>query len=121
MANEITVSAALQIEKGNLSMTVPSSRQQIDMTGTRASHALQTIGTTYEAISAGDITSAGWCRILNIDSTNYVEIGLEVSSTFYPMFKLLPGHWVQGPLSVLTLFAKANTAACDILVTLVEA
>ena len=74
---------------------------------------LQNIGTTYEAISFGDITP-GLVFAKNLDDTNYVELGLDVSLTFYPLIKLEPGDECVFRLAgSVSLYGKANTAAVD--------
>ena len=55
----------------------------------------------------------------NLDETNYVEVG---ATTGVYNLKLMPGDTV-GPLrwNGTTMYAKANTAPCNIEVLLVEA
>ncbi|MBT8200072.1 MAG: hypothetical protein KJO36_06110 [Acidimicrobiia bacterium] len=76
----------------------------------------QSIGTTHETITvSGDMTTEGWCLIKNLDTTNYVEIGRDVGASFYPVMRLRATEfalfrWSPG----VTLYAKADTAACVI-------
>lgn len=70
----------------------------------------QTIGTSYEAIAIGDVATAGVAVFKNLDATNYVEIGVEVSAAFYAFAKLKPGEAYPIRLASGTIFAKANTA-----------
>ena len=35
----------------------------------------------------------GFCRILNLDPTNYVTVGVESGGVFYPFMEMLPGEF----------------------------
>jgi hypothetical protein len=120
MASEIQVISRLNVTKGNLSLdrfiTINA-----DMSGTHASFIVQNIGTSYEALSIGsDVAASGYAFIRNYDSTNYVEIGRVVSSTFYPAIKLKAGETALFRIGG-ALFGQANTAACDVEITVLEA
>lgn len=112
MPDEITIISGLSVTKTNLTATIPTTSASVDLSGTKFIRNCQIIGTTYEAITVGDLGSAGWCYIKNTDATNYVEIGLEVAAAFYPFVKILAGE-TAGPfrLATLTIFGKANTAS----------
>jgi len=120
MADEITIIAGISVAKSNLSATIPTTSSTVDLSGTKFIRNCQAVGTTYEAVSVGDLSSAGWCMIKNLDTTNYVEFGVEVSAAFYPFVKILPGE-TAGPFKLATLsaFARANTASvvADIFIT----
>lgn len=82
---------------------------------------VQTIGTTYEALTVGaDVATAGWAFFRNLDATNFVEIGLEVSSAFQTLMKLMPGECALLPLATKALYARANTAAVKLDFTILE-
>lgn len=72
-----------------------------------------TIGTTYEALLLGDVaTNGGPGYFENMDDTNYVDVGLEVSATFIPFIRLFPGQRVAiCSLPNRNVFARFNTAA----------
>lgn len=112
MANEITASAQLAVRSGNLDQTV-SKRAQFDLTDTTppVASGVATIGTTHEAIPMGDVSTAGWCFLMNVGATNEIEVGVDVSSTFYPFASLEPGEFAVLPLGTNAPYAKADTAA----------
>jgi hypothetical protein len=87
-----------------------------DTAGSKWSGEIQAIGfATHEVLDIGsDIATAGWAFLRNQDATNYVEIGLVVTATFYPFAKLMPGEWAIIPLGTLSIYAKANTASVDL-------
>lgn len=113
MANEITVSAKLNVTKGSL-----SDSRSLSGSFTLAADpplkigGIASIGTSsHEALPMGDLTTAGWCYFKNLDGTNYVQIGTDVSSSFVPFLKLKAGE-PAGPLRLGTNapYAKANGA-----------
>jgi hypothetical protein len=114
MANEITVTSGLQIIKGSLSQSANTSSFQANLTGVRVNRTTQAVATTHEAFAAGDLATAGVARFTNLDTTNYVEIGVDVGGTFYPLMKILAGETWQTRLSILTFYLRANTAAVNV-------
>lgn len=111
MTAEIKLNYTLSATKGGLRMAPPNKALTIDLAGSRKSGGVQDIGTTQEQIVFGsDMASVGWGELVNLDSTNYVEIGQLVSGTFYPIIKLLPGESCPVRLATSTVYARANTA-----------
>ena len=122
MANEITITTGIQIQKGSLNRLIPTRSFSADMAGTRVIQNVQAVGTTHEALVVGDLASAGYCTITNLSTTNYAELGVDVAATFYPVVRIDPGK-SAGPfkLSSLTRHVQANTAAVDLDITITEA
>jgi hypothetical protein len=121
VANEISLSTRLKVKKGSLAFDTGTVTQQANLSGTRFHHVVTNVGTTYQslAIPAG-IGTPGESFFKNTDATNFIEIGLEVASTFHPLVKLKPGRTARLPLSTDALFARANTAAVDLEVFVLE-
>lgn len=97
--------------------------QELEWSGSRHFKDKQNIGTTYEALSLGGVTTVGSiARFKNLDSTNYVEIGKEIAGPAFDGFcRLGPGlksGWI--PLSSVSLFGRANTAAVDLEIEVIE-
>jgi len=115
MANEITITTNLRCVNGNLRITPSSVQTQFDQTTARGGGpGVVAIGTTEETISFGDI-SPGWVRLTNLDDTNYVQLGF--ATTDYGMRLLAEKGVALFYLeSGATIYAKANTASCDVLV-----
>lgn len=118
---EIQLTTRLQVAKGYLKLT-RDRIQNISMTGTRYSAGVQDIGfAAHEALTIGsDVGTAGWGEFRNLDTTNFVQIGLDVAGTFYPFAKLLPGESFPVPLATKDLYAKADTAAVQLELTVLE-
>lgn len=114
MANEITLRWNMSVEKGNLDRRKAPDTQSITLNAASPAVAggVQNIGTTYEAITLGDISTNGVSWFKNLDATNYVEIGVEVAATFYPLVRLNAGESYPFRLAQgVTPYARANTAA----------
>lgn len=114
MANEITLNNSLVLQNGNVNSAFATS-MQLAQTSARFDAGVQNIGTTHELIALkSDIATPGMSAFQNNGPTNYVEIGIVVSSTFYPVVKLKVGESAQFRISSNPLYAKANTAAVDL-------
>lgn len=116
MANEIQVSGQLNVAKGNLSAVhAVSGIHTLNAASPAKAAGIAAIGTSQEAVSIGDVATAGWAMFKNLDSTNYLEIGIEITGTFFPFLKLKAGE-AAGPLrlGVNSIYARANTAACKL-------
>lgn len=114
MANEITLAATLQLENGNLKDERKLTRLQATQTTADSAGGSQSIGfAAHEAIALGDVSTAGYVYIRNIDGTNFVEIGVDGAGTFYPCVKLLAGEVALFRAGGV-LYAKADAAAVKI-------
>ena len=122
MADEIGLSIDLRVSKGSLSIAKPL-LAQIDMAGTRYSSGVQAIGfAAHEQIGLGaDVGTKGWAIFLNLDATNFVQIGRDVAAAFVPHDKLLPGEFCVSRLSAGGVYAQADTAGCDLEFIILEA
>ena len=117
MANEKTVSITLSVKNGDLDRTSKVNNLKLDQTNARAASDTQTVGTTEELLAVGDLTTPAECYLRNLDATNFVTVGVKPASTYYPVFRLKANS--KMPLcglieSGVSLYVKADTAACDI-------
>lgn len=120
MADEITVITGLHVSKGGSAQQIGPVRETVDMTGEGFVWHRQTIGTSAEAVTIpSDIGTAGWCHVRNRDATNYVT--LRIGSGGSDFAKLLAGESALFRLASSSLYALANTAACEIEYLIVEA
>lgn len=116
MANEIKITTAMQFANGNLdSLTIPTRTQKITQNTAAPARAggSQTIGfAAHEALVVTDITTLGVAHFRNRDATNFVQIGVDVAGTFYPLVRLNAGEeWIFRLSQGITPYAKADTAA----------
>jgi hypothetical protein len=114
MADEIRVSLKLTARKAG-AVAEHSLAYNVDMAGDDMLQATQVIGTSAELVTLGEITGAPGCLMLvNLDATNFVEIGGDEGLTVFKL-KILPGEAAFVTLSSATLYALADTAAVRIL------
>lgn len=126
MADEITIVSYLADTSGGSTVVSDPSTVTLreDQTGTKKTHNQQTVGTSWELVSLGDILSdsgtVGWVRLKNLDATNSVEVAVDNAGS-YKCGKMQPGMpWGPCELSNVTsgqIWVKANTAACQVMVT----
>ena len=80
------------------------------------------VGTTEENILTTEVGTEGWVALLNLDAANYVEWGASATT---PTIATI-GRLEAGEMAVFrmepgtTLRAKANTAACEVEVWVLE-
>ena len=119
MANEIKVRPYVSLTKVNAKIALAPGTISITQTGNGFYHNVSSIGTSEESIATfGDVASEGIVYIRNLDATNYVQIGF--ATGVYGM-RLAAGHIAQFTAEPgLTVYFKANTAACNVEVFVAE-
>lgn len=123
MANEITVTNGLRVEKGSLRVTRDVIATQYDLSGGRVQFTVQNIAVTATNIDTGDLTTAGWAMFRNLNATHFVDVGpLDGSNSLVSFMRLQPSER-QGPIRLnnLSIAAIANTASVDLEVVIFEA
>jgi hypothetical protein len=123
MADQIEFRAALKFTKGELKHTVEQTLKQVTTLGKRVYDVVLTVGTTEESVgpSFGDINTEGIFWIMNMDATNFVEMGYSTGvygQYLYPTDTGIPAVGYLKPNA--TIYLKANTAACEVRVIVYE-
>jgi hypothetical protein len=59
----------------------------------------------------GDVLTAGYAFFRNLDTVNFVHVGIDVGGTFYPFLKLFPGQVGIAPLGTNSPYARFDTLA----------
>ena len=141
MANEAVIYSGLQIINGdwNVPMGVPS--YVADVTGikgpTPGALAVSVAGTN---VDLSQLTTPGWCKIINLSTVNFVEWGVYDPETtkFYPIGEIPAGKWIVFKFSrnfaweygvgtgttgaeTNVLRLRADTAVCNVSVEAYEA
>jgi hypothetical protein len=116
MANEITITLQTLLRNGGLSDNHSSGSIAVDQASAKVLRNVQTIGTVQEALVLGDITTPGYCVFINLDITNFVEIGVTGSM----FLKLKPGEQAICRLTTTAPFAKADTASVELFYIMYE-
>lgn len=120
MANEGYIAINLRASKNGASIA-QSMSQRFDMAGAELVQNTQNIGTTSELLTFGNITGTPQSVLIrNLDTTNFVEIGGDSGLTVFKT-KILPGQAMYFNPSSATVYAKANTAAINVLILAIEA
>lgn len=140
MAKEASVSASLRINKGNLQYQSQPQSFNCDVSGLKGpTPGAIDVPLGGVAVDLSALTTPGFYRILNLDSTNYVELGIRDpgADIFYPLHEVGPGETYVGKFSrnILEEYAgtgtgttapgnqvwlKANGAACIVVVEAFE-
>lgn len=117
MADEITINLRLQVSNGFLVHREDPGVLGVTMTGKNGTGGIQNIvagGTAGETITMGDTGTAGYAFFRNTDTANFVEIGIQVTGTFYPFVKLKAGESCVLRLGTNTPYARSNTATTNL-------
>lgn len=121
MAGEISLLNRMKLSNGLLKTEFATGQLSLDQSAAVVYDAVHAIGTSEESIGTfGDVSSEGLCFLYNLDDTNYVQWGF--ATTVYGG-RLKPAH---APAqfnceSGLTLYLKADTAACNVRVIVLDA
>jgi len=114
MANEINTVFTFRAVKGFLDIT-RSVNKSITLSAAAPAPAglTQAIGfAAHEALTVGDVGTLGWAWFRNLDATNFVQIGVDVAATFYPLVRLNAGEAGCFRLAHgITAYAQADTGA----------
>jgi len=140
MANEASIRSGLEVTIGNLSFVSTPGQFRGNVPGTTFVIAPGQFSATLAGIDVdfSSFTLAGYCLITNLDTTNFVTLGIWDGVTFYPMTEILAlekyamrlsrdlteefgtGTGTTGP-PINTLRIKADTAVCTVNVEAFEA
>lgn len=129
MAQTVTVSASLVASytpttgtARNANAAIPTTSFPIVASAPRMATAIvQNVGTSEEALNKGDCTSFGWVMIKNLDPTNFVTLRSVTATAGSAFAKLLAGEGLLIPSRQTNIYAIADTAACDVEITPVDA
>lgn len=121
MSNELKVVTSMSYSKGNVKLGVAENNQYVDVSGDHSVHRTQEVGfAAHEALDVGEITTVGWGYFRNLDSTNYVEIGIDDGGSFEAVVKLKAGEFCFCRLASNAPYAQADTGAVDLEYMLIE-
>jgi hypothetical protein len=112
MADELTLSVNFSCSMDGATISDRYS-DTIDVAASPQVGGVQTIGTSWEAIIMGEVTSPGYFAYKNLDTTNYIEFSAD-SGGANPLIKAKATDFGCFRLTGTTLYARANTAACKL-------
>lgn len=105
MAQEITVTLKMSVAKGYLVQKFEPGTILVDMSGTNAIGGVQNIGTTGEALTITDVSTAGYAFFRNTSTTISVDIGTGTAGSFVAFMRLKAGE-----VAICRLGTNAPTA-----------
>lgn len=126
MANEITLQYSLNLQNpasGSVATgqapLKDSLSEQLQITqsavGLAAGVMAVPVAATGTALPISGVSTPGYLLLRNLDTTNYVQFGVQVAGTFYPLGRLKPGEMALYRLdSGASLYLRANTAAVNV-------
>jgi len=122
MANEITFQQQMVLNNGSLKDQHSSGSIAVDQTTAALMRNVQTVPTTAggTALDIGSLTTPGFASFINLDATNYIEIGINVAATFHPTAKLKPGEQAMFRLATTAPYAIADTASVKLFYVIYE-
>lgn len=122
MADEITLNLKLRFAKGGTDVTfAPAVDLKIDVAGSQLIHHIQSVGTSEEALTLGDVAAGGYFICINRDATNFVELRSGTGATDFIRLKAGDACCFRLSNDATAPFAIADTAACEIEYYLIEA
>ena len=117
MAGELALSARAIFIKDRASARMAEG-VTVDVAGDAYTQGVQTIGTSEEELVQGaDLGTPGYVFILNMDSTNFVEVG---STTGVYTIKILAGKFSIWQHNSSTIYIKADTSAVKVDYLIIE-
>lgn len=119
MANEVRATGNLQVSRDGFTIT-GNTTQTLSMTGSQYIGNIQSIGTTYEALTIGDLTDIRYLFITNV-STASISVAMHSASSSFSVLRpddvlLLPPSG-----SFVTYQLKSDSAGADVQIVAVEA
>ena len=113
MADEITVVANISVQKDSFRHQDADPPVRVDMAGDGGGNPGTVTVTTSEAVLAfTGITTLGYCKIKNLDDTNYVDYGPESGGAMVGCLRLNAGESAVFRLKPgVTWRAQADTAS----------
>lgn len=122
MADELRITAKITYNNSPITnITRDETDKTFNVTGTRYSQVVQEVGTTEEALTLGDVPSAslGYCWMKNLDPTNFILLTGAATEVYLMKLKALESAVFRLNLSIVP-FIKADSAACDVEVLIIE-
>jgi hypothetical protein len=121
MANEITATVNISCVNGSFRQAFQPATKQITQAAIGGHITVWNVGTSEEDLTVGDVSTLGVMGLLNTDTANYVQIGPKSGGAMVASMRLKPGepNFIRCEPGT-TYRAIANTAACKVLVWLLE-
>jgi hypothetical protein len=130
MANEVTLSGALEYDDGKVTKSVSIADVVKSISGgtKRVTETVQSVGTSEEAVDLGEVSAPGYAIFQNLDDTNSIDLKVATAGAIFARLDADLNDDGKGGFALLKLgsgaqapYAIANTAACRMRVIVIEA
>lgn len=118
MANEKRTTVSFSVIDGVSQVSVAGSLNE-DITGSNMLGGVFSATTSWTAIPVTGLTSVDIMAIKNLDETNYFEVCGESAGAEWTL-RVDPGRFLYLTIPSDPLYIRANTAACDYSLAVVE-
>jgi hypothetical protein len=122
MAEELTLGASFTFAKSGTELSLSVGALKVDVSGNGAIQQRQSVGfAAEEALILGDVTTVGYCIMVNRDATNFVEV--RPATGVADLIRLNAGEFAvfRFAATATAPFVIADTAAVEIEYVLLEA
>lgn len=121
MADEITITAEIDLDNGDLERTASVSALQFNQAAKGALWTCVNAAAADEAIVTTEIGTLGWCFMRNLDSSNFVSWGPDSGGSIVKVGRIEAGEIALFRLEPgVTLRTEADTAAVELDVMILE-
>lgn len=120
MATSLRLTLSAIVNNGTYKDQFKPDALEVTLAAVGARKGVQTIGTSAETVTTGDVATLGWCFLQNLDATNFITYGPD-STGQVDFGRLKAGEWAAFRLEPgITLKATADTAACKMAVWILD-
>ena len=128
MANELTLTATFSLDNTTTGANVfKTISKQFDQLGQFYNATIQSVGTgTHEALEVGSVAETpAYLLLRNLSPVNdspdvYVQVGLDVAATFYPLVELRGQQDAILPVATTAIYAQAFNDDVNLEVVIIE-
>ena len=128
MANELTFTATFSLDNPTTGASLYKTiSKQFDQLGEFYNATVQSIGTgSHEALEVGSVVDTpAYLLLRNLSPVNdspdaYVQVGLDVGATFYPLLELRGQQDAILPVGTTSIFAQAFNDDVNLEVVIIE-
>ena len=121
MSNSIKFSSRTQFVRGTVfENAAPFKEISITTTSELTSDNVQVVGTTHEAIAAGDVTDTARCEVENIHATATISVGGDAAGSFVLWFTIPAGEKAVIPRvgALASTYLKSSASSTPVRVIL---
>ena len=116
MATTIACNGSVVITADGYAVASYSLSKVLTMVGNKSIQALQLLALgSYQALNLGALATCGKLFVINLDTTNYVELSMSADST-KKFCKIRAGDFAILEPSALAVYGQPNTAAVSLLI-----